>query len=329
MREELLGYVLGALEPEEKRDLEARLETDADLRRELRELRRLLQAGPGEGWALNSLGDSGEIIEPPADLARRTCTSVDAVRRAPPPLVPVLSAENSCRWRRSDAVTLIGFGVAALILLMPMLVLSRQRAQVAACRARMHEVGRALIEYSRDHGGNFPEMTTHGPLAHAGVYAVRLREAGYLPDSALVFCPAMHDDQPADERLPSWLELAAAKDEEVEVRFASLDGLYGYTLGYVEEGQYHSPRNYDRSRVAVLGDAPMDDKRCASGHGCGRNVWFEDGHAEFLSACRLHVGGDALYENRHGLVGAGIGRDDIVIGAPAAVPLITPVKLER
>src|SRR6187431_2222754 len=80
MREELLGYVLGALEPEEERELEARLEIDADLRRELSELRRLLLEGPGEAWDAR---DTGELIEPPAELAKRTCTSVDAVGRVP------------------------------------------------------------------------------------------------------------------------------------------------------------------------------------------------------------------------------------------------------
>lgn len=325
MREELLGYVLGALEPEEEHELEARLETDADLRRELQELRRLLHEGPEEVWDARETAE----LEPPPQLAKRTITSVDAVRRVPPPLVPVLeSGASGSGWRRSDAIAMIGIATAALILVMPMLALSRQRAQVAACRDRMREVGRALIEYSRDHGGNFPEMTTEGPLAHAGVYAVRLREAGYLPDTNIAFCPAMHQDE-NDERLPTWLELAAARDEEVEVRFASMTGLYGYTLGYVEEGRYHSPRNHDRTRVAVLGDAPTDDGRRASGHGCGRNVWFEDGHAEFLNTCRLHVGEDALYENRHGLVGAGIGKDDVVIGSAAAKPRITQLKLER
>jgi hypothetical protein len=325
MREELLGYLLGALEPEERRELETRLETDADLRRELQELRRLLHEGPEEVWDARETAE----IEPPPELAKRTCTSIDAVRRVPPPLVPSLESENTGRSRRSDAVTLIGFSVAALVVIMPMLVMSRQRAQIAACRAHMQEVGRALIGYSRAHAGAFPEMTAHGPLGHAGVYAVRLRQAGYLHNPAIVFCPAAaHDNPSADERLPSWQELAAANDEEVEARFTALHGLYGYTLGYVEDGRYHSPQNFDRAHMAVLGDAPSDDERRASGHGCGRNVWFEDGHAEFLRACSLHIGGDALYENRHGLVGAGIGKDDVVIGAPAAGPQIKPVKFE-
>lgn len=41
MRDELVGYLLGALEPHEERALEARLETDAELRRELEDLRRI------------------------------------------------------------------------------------------------------------------------------------------------------------------------------------------------------------------------------------------------------------------------------------------------
>lgn len=322
MRDELVGYLLGALEPHEERALEARLEIDAELRRELEDLRRILCAK----------ADKFTQIDPPADLAKRTCTSIDATRHSPPPPVPLVADADSPEfkgaggWRRPDVVTLVGLAVAAAVLIMPLLSAARQRSQIAACRDHMREVGRALIEFSRTHDGYFPEVPQDGPLAHAGIFAVRLREAGYLADTTAVYCPARVDAAGAAP-LPTLASFETVDDAEAETRFAALHGLFGYALGHMHEGRYHSPRNRDRAHFAVLADAPSDGTCRRGGHGCGQNVWFEDGHAEFLSACRLNIGDDEIYHNRHGYVGAGIGPDDVVIGASVASPRIVPVEI--
>ena len=96
-------------------------------------------------------------------------------------------------------------------------------------------------------------------------------------------------------------------------------------MGYVYDDGYH---------VAQRTTAPLDrafptrydGKSGSRHHGCGgQNVWFEDGHVEFLNTCRLSHMGDQIFENRHGFVGAGLGPDDIVIGRNIDRPLITPV----
>jgi anti-sigma-K factor RskA len=66
MCEELLGYLLGALEPDEERELEARLATDPELRKQLEELRPLLRPLTAEPAR----------IDPPAGLAARICAQV-------------------------------------------------------------------------------------------------------------------------------------------------------------------------------------------------------------------------------------------------------------
>ena len=100
---------------------------------------------------------------------------------------------------------------------------------------------------------------------------------------------------------------------------------YGYAMGYVDGGVYHTLHNRNRSTYAILADAPGADG-CESGnHGCGgQNVWFEDGHSEYLNSCKLSHAGDQIFRNRRGFVGAGIGPDDVVIGAPSARPVIQP-----
>jgi hypothetical protein len=105
-----------------------------------------------------------------------------------------------------------------------------------------------------------------------------------------------------------------------------MDGAHGYALGYASAAGYQTRRNRQRARFAVLGDSPQEHGEGGRNHGCGQNLWFEDGHAEFLRSSRLPANDDAIYENHRGVVGAGVDEDDVVIGAANAAPLLTPVS---
>lgn len=77
MREELVGYLTGALEPDEACELEARLAAEESLRRELEELRQLL------GPLLADRTPTQEcMIDPPQGLADRVCEKVWYLRSA-------------------------------------------------------------------------------------------------------------------------------------------------------------------------------------------------------------------------------------------------------
>src|SRR5262245_51620098 len=120
MCEELLGYLLGALEPEEAAALEAKLAVDPELRRELELWRRRL--GP--------LAMKPPMIDPPADLAERVCDQVADVRRSEA-IVPASffqPAAAASFWSRVDAATVIGLSLAALVLLVPVLASNRYRS---------------------------------------------------------------------------------------------------------------------------------------------------------------------------------------------------------
>ncbi len=74
MRDDLIGYVLGALDSAEQQDIDRRLEQDVALRREVERAKRLIrplwangECAPGEA----SRSDGSEA--PPAGLADRTC----------------------------------------------------------------------------------------------------------------------------------------------------------------------------------------------------------------------------------------------------------------
>lgn len=320
MSAELLGYLLGALEPEEAAAIAARLEVDADLRRELEFLR--AQLAP--------LTDDRQYVDPPEGLAERVSESVaDLGDRKFAAAATPLAAPVATSWSRIDAATIVGLSLAALVLFVPVLASNRYRAQAVACRQRLHEVGQALVNYSRTRSGLFPEVPSDGNLARAGVYAVRLREAGYLADEQNVYCPTIADNRNDLPFVPTLATLQSAAPDEAEVLFGRMNGSFGYALGYVDGGRYHALRNRDRSTFAVLADSLDVASGGNRNHGCGQNVWFEDGHAEFLNCCRLNVRDDHLYENHEGFVGAGIGADDVVIGAPHAQPHLTPVSLGK
>ncbi len=349
MREDLLGYLLGAMEPDERREIEGRLAADADLRAELSLLQTLLAES----------GDPTHLLDPPAGLARRTCEFIARLRsegatqlafdhsffgRSRDSMAPSATAAgftsgapwsepatapSAGRWRLSDLVTLGGIALAASLLLFPALASWRYDQQSTVCRDKMHRLGMALVDYSRLHGGLMPEVAEDGPLGHAGIYAPRLVEAGLVEDPSLFLCPGCSND--ADTyAVPRLADLRrATPDQEAELA-RTMGGGYGYALGYLEDGEYRPLRNLNRATFAVLADKPGSGARGSLNHGCGgQNVLFEDGHAEFLSNCRLDRAGDELFRNSAGFVGAGIGRDDVVIAPSEARPLRQPPVTAR
>jgi len=90
MRDLLLGYLLDALEPEEKRELERRLSTDPELRRDLELLRR----------SLEPLDGSSSLIDPPAGLAGRTCEWITSLSGE---LAPLSDADRAFPRDRPSA----------------------------------------------------------------------------------------------------------------------------------------------------------------------------------------------------------------------------------
>jgi len=354
MRDLLLGYLLNALEPDEKRELERRLSIDPELRRDLELLRR----------SLEPLDGSTSAFDPPQGLAQRTCDwisdladktdpaigagpelrstpdrtktpepktadlkpveqlkSLEAVRKrfaATQAEVGIVPPER--RWRIADMAVTAGVVVAASLLFFPVVASMRHQTRITACREKLRQVGLSVIDYSRVHGDLFPEVPDHGPLGHAGIYAPRLKQAKYLTDVNDVVCPGQ--SRAAIDHIPTIDELEHADSAALENLTATMGGSYGYALGYVENGDYHFVRNRHRPNFALLADAPQDHALGSLNHGCGgQNVFFEDGHASFLSCCRRRELGDDLYTNSAGFVGAGIGPDDVVIGASAAAPL--------
>ncbi|HUY93065.1 MAG TPA: hypothetical protein VMV10_30325 [Pirellulales bacterium] len=324
MREHLLGYLLGALEPAENELVAARLVEDPALQADLEWLRS--KVAP--------LAADEEDYDPPEGLAARTCTFVAARTRPKAARSPVLAPGGAPpggswlapggNWRVQDLLVAGGICIAASLLVFPAISHSQFNSRLTACQNNLREIGSALGHYSQIHNGYFPLVPQQGRLAVAGIYAPTLREARLLPDNASLICPSSSLACEEAFALPTLDEVRVAKQEELPQLYRRMGGSYGYSLGYVANGVYRGHRNRGRSNFALMADAPDDDSAGRSlNHGsCGQNVLFEDMHVGFLKSCRLTECDDHIYMNDQGLVGAGIGPDDAVIGRSPARPVI-------
>ena len=310
MREQLLGYLLGALEPDEQAAVAARLAQEPQLRRELE----ALQA------KLAPLDD--DEVEMPAGLAGKTCAYV-ADQRGP----EAGEFGASSHWRVIDLCVASALFIAAALLILPAICESRSQAHLTACQRNLATLGLALGHFSSIHQEHFPEVPTSGKLAVAGIYAPLLHEAGLIEHTAVI-CPASPLRKAPQFRIPTTNHVQQAEGELLQEMQRLMGGSYGYCIGYVKNGTYRAHRNLGRSTFALVADTPIDlGESTASHHGCGYNVLFEDGHVQYVRGCSLNSGSDHFFQNRLGHVAAGVDVDDAVILPSAARPLILRTSL--
>jgi len=317
MREDLIGYALGALEPEEHAHIEARLNADPALRHDLQLIAR----------SLEPLSWDKQSYEPPAALAHRTCEFVATQSRVMMAPAPVA---NSSQWRFADVAIAASLFLAATMLFFPALNQSRFAARVLSCQNNLREIGTALTNYADLHGGYFPNIAPEGRQSAAGVYAMRLVEGGYLSNPSVIVCPASALADEGEFRVPTSDELQTVPGEHLPHLHRKMGGSYGYNVGYVSNGRYYPTKNQNRVRFALMADAPTAKPPYRSqNHGnCGQNVLFEDLHVQYLTTCRARGCTDDIYLNDKGEVAAGVHKDDAVVGASHTRPLLIPVPVE-
>lgn len=351
MRDQLVGYLCGALDGHEHADVERRIAIDPQLRGELE----LLRA------ALDPLALDAEHHAPPAGLAARTCTAIFAgTTNGPATAAPPETNESSPRiahvqpagnrgrrtvfvespaglvrrnWRMIDSAIALGAIAAAALLFFPALVQSRYLAQMAQCQSNLGDLGGALARYA-DQGperGFYPGIPRSGNQAVAGIYGVRLLENGFLDSAKRLVCPS----SPLAERgkplvVPTSAELDAATGEKLAEYQRTMGGSYGYSLGFVQNGVYF-PTQFRRLRWnPILADAydPHDGRPNSCNHGgCGQNVLFADGSVGYLTTVRVVdrvdddvVDDEDMFRNVRRDIAAGLGRYDFVLGDSASSP---------
>lgn len=319
----LLGHLLDALEDSEQEQVEFRLKSDPEFRRE----------ADGLGEQLRALQVLRHEYEPPAALAKRTCRFVAAEAglaaqsdSRPRPMSPEGSPPS---WRSRigwlDVAMAAGIFIAAFTLTIPAIQHSRSSAYVAECKNNLREIGRDLADYSETHGGYFPQVPTKGKQAAAGIYAPILREANLLRDAKRIVCPGSSLAGRSPLKIPSLRELQTASKEKLRQLRAVMGGSYGYNLGYMRDGIYYATKNQRRPHFALMADAPSterENRQSLNHNGRGQNVLYEDGHVEFEVSPMPDSLADDIFLNDEGIMAAGVHENDSVIGPSMAPPII-------
>lgn len=325
VREQILGYLLGALDDSEMEQVEARLRADPAYGRELARVRRQLE----------DLEMAADECQPPPGLVQRTCDFVFAhVRCARPrsvPAEPKRLSPHAAAPHWTGRVGWLDVTVAALIFVVAGLVTlpaiqgSRFQSRLITCQDNLRQLGLSLGEYSHRNGEYFPRIPLKGRLAAAGIYAPTLTHDGYLTEPHRVLCPESPQSEQRDFRVPSIEELQTACDREVARLRQQMGGSYGYCLGHVEHGVFVPTRNLCRKYFAIMADAPsnnLPERQSANHGGLGQNVLFEDGHVEFAATSQPTEGADDIFANDDHVVALGVHCNDSVIAPSGTAPII-------
>jgi len=316
MREQLVGYVLGALDDDERREVEAVLadERGAGLRRDLELVRS----------AVAPLAHDRSIETAPTGLAARTLAFVAAHGSAEPraEIRPLSPAADEARPRGRawlDRALMAATALAACVLLLPLLGRAVDDARKVRPKYNLQRLGVAVQEYGNSHG-YLPTPPSNGPLARAGLVAPTLvAEERIRTDDGMLLVPGSALSKRGDFLVPTFLDLGHAKAHDparFDVLVREMSGDYGYTLGHRDAtGVLRLNPNSRRADHPIVADDPDHTNEKSDNHPEGiHHLLFEDGHVECRKAGELHHGGDHLYLNDDGEVAAGDDPDDAVIG---------------
>src|SRR3954452_6378849 len=169
MREQLIRYLLGELDADERRDLQSRLKSSPELRAELEQLRSCFAASRDEDLF---------APEAPSGLAARTAGRVvsgagarEEVRLSPAgdPRADILG------WSLADLTVAGGVMLAVSMLIFPALRNSLDGTRRTICQENMHQLYVVGTMFADDHGNIFPQVGAHEP---AGIFVARLIRNG-------------------------------------------------------------------------------------------------------------------------------------------------------
>jgi len=330
IRENLLGYLLGALEDHEHEEVRRQIEQNPDLRHDLERMElhvRRLKSDPIEEHA------------PPLGLARRTCQFIDdqrvtvATRSERPAGMspsPRERAAAASRWSRLDMIVALAIVFVSAGIFLPAISSSRQQSQIAGCQNNFLNLGRAYNSFSTFNAGMLPGIPTKENPAtrtysRAASIPMTLLKQKLLPSRRMLVCPTSPRKLQVriiGVQLPP-NDLGQMPEKKVILLFNTVGGTYAYNLGYLnEQGKYTAGKNRQRATYVMVSDTPRADRQGSDSHGRkGWNVLFEDGHAEFVTQCSIGGKDSNLFLNDQGKVEAGIHTEDAVVAPGGAMPI--------
>jgi prepilin-type processing-associated H-X9-DG protein len=312
MDENLVGFLLGSLDDEGMRQVEAYLQSNPDARRRLALLKQAMAP-----LAL----DEGEVSPPPGLVGRTLATIADQCPELPrAPRDPSAPAPVLRGWWRADVIVAAAVLLVAAGMAWPLIHhWQRQRDQVV-CQNNLRQFFAALAEY-RDQQGTYPDQSREGSRNVAGLVVPLLADAGVLPESFSVRCPGVGPHQSCGVTLAS---LRGLSDADFQAQAPNFAVCYAFALGYrdPDSGGYHGPWQHPASTRPILADGPPPDHTSNSVNhgGAGQNVLFLDGHVRFVPQRTVGNPADDIFLNRANEVAAGLDQRDIVLGPSAAHP---------
>jgi len=203
MREDLLGYLLSALEPHEMRRIDQRLQEDPLLREELANVQRMLDE-------FDQAAGENDLAELPPDLVSRTLDSIGVVASpsgegpgamagshslfSPDSSVAALRPERNfvSKHEQTWADMLVSALAAAAILALTFPVVARYRgeARKMACQNNLRQLGVAIGDFVLGRSDSrLPQVAESGHEAFSGIWELRLVDHGLMDDPSLRWCP--------------------------------------------------------------------------------------------------------------------------------------------
>jgi hypothetical protein len=329
MDENLVGYLLHSLEPEEQRAVEAHLRAQPDAQRHLSLIRKALQP----------LAADREKITPPAGLWVRTLARVAEHRCRDLPLIPKAplvrpAAPPRSWWRRADVLVAASLLLILLPLIPPGLSRLRYHQNLLSCQNNLRLFAQALTGYSDAHAGALPKVEALPPRNYAGVFVPILRDGQFLGPNVSVRCPARGLPPPPAVSLVTLEREQALGDRDFEEHVRNLAGCYAYVLGYRDPDGHHwglrrtAPADLTE-RLPVMADRPpfrQNDRsisltaNSANHGGKGQNILYLGGNVVFSTKRSVGVGGNDIYLNINNRPEAGLNPVDAVLGGSEFKP---------
>ncbi len=349
MRDDLVGYCLGALDAPDAKRVESALADPATgqaLRRDLDAIRRAtlplaadrdpIPAPPGLAArtllaAAKARGAVNATVTPIGDAARAAAADShrpareqrghhERHRPAAPAFRPVERGEggNEAGMSWIDTMLLAATALAASILLMPALASLVQQSRHTKTDRNMVKIGNALHGYVSSHR-RYPSPPDGGPMSRGGLYAPMLvSEHRIAADDGTFLTPGSVLARSGTFRVPTIQSLEASRElPSFDELVRTMGGDFGYTLGHRDPmGNLQPIRGLHRSHHPVMADAPDESGERSDNHPDGlHHFLWEDGRVGKVHESGIHFDDDHVYRNHDGVIAAGKDEEDAVIGA--------------
>jgi prepilin-type processing-associated H-X9-DG protein len=304
---ELVGYLLGALDPEDAERVEQRVAEDPAARAKLERISRAL-------WPV---GPAAQDVAPPPGLADRAVRLVQRHRHAEPWVTGTAGT-----WRLSDLAIAASILVIFSSVIFPAITQSRRQSALAQCSNNLRTIAVAMESYAQHHNQYLPFAPARGSRTGTNMSAALLVDAGFVSDPSVFLCPGVAHD---GFTIPRSSPLRGVADDVS--RIAPVLGDYAFSLGVNVFGQYRAPRIREAPGGLVAADLPAarPNGDCAIGNsanhgGCGQNLAFADGHVAFSNSPDAGPDRDNIYENQNHFIGPGLNWNDPVLSLRSNEP---------